>query len=401
MSETLNAAAPGTVVAVDPSAADRSAAPVIHFAQPEITEGDIESITAALRSRWLTTGSVTARLEAELAEYLGVRHALAVSSCTTALEAAVASLRLPAGSPVAVPAWTFVSTVSVLIRLGLRPVLCDADPDTLGLSVASFEQALRGGVRAAVPVHFAGLPVADVVLERSVAAGIDVVEDCAHALGTVLDPARPVRAACYSFYATKNLTSAEGGAVATNDDEVAEFVRSYRLHGMSRDAWRRYAPGADPGYDVTMIGIKANLPDLLAALALSQLARFDDMQARRRLLVRHYRKLLADVEGVRCIPGELDVRSADHLMVVRLPDGVARGAVIGRLQQAGITTSVHFIPVHRFSGLQGHFDVAGGLETCDRLADRVLSLPLHPTLTLAEVERVVTALAEAVGAERR
>lgn len=370
--------------------------PQIQFATPEVTEDDVEAVVAVLRSGWLTTGMVAQDFERELAERIGVRHVVATSSCTTALECAVAGLRLPPGSRVAVPSWTFVSTVTVLLRLGLVPVMVDADPATLNLSTTSLARALDRDVAAVLPVHFAGTPVDPDVFALARSSRLPVVEDCAHALGTRLPDGRGSLAGCYSFYATKNLTSAEGGALATDDDDMADFARTYRLHGMSRDAWRRYEPGASPTYDLVQRGIKANLPDLLAALGRSQLRRFDDMQARRRQAVLRYRELLARVPGVSVVPERFDPDSADHLMVVLLPEGVEREGVVRAMSLAGITVSVHFQPVHRFPALQGSLDVDGGLEVCDALWPRAISLPLHPGLSPDDVDRVVTSLADAL-----
>jgi dTDP-4-amino-4,6-dideoxygalactose transaminase len=229
---------------------DLDARPWVDFAAPDITEADIAAVVAVLRSGWLTTGPVVKDFEAALAAEVKARHVVTTSSCTTALECAVAALRLAPGSRVAVPSWTFVSSVTVLLRLGLVPVLIDSDPRTLNLSVRSLCVAADKGLSAVLPVHFGGTPVDRGVFAVARAGGLPVIEDCAHALGTTLPPDRGSVAACYSFYATKNLTTSEGGAVATDDDDVAEFCRSYRLHGLSRDAWRRYEPGGTPTYDV-------------------------------------------------------------------------------------------------------------------------------------------------------
>lgn len=366
----------------------------MQFAVPEIIDDDVRAVVNVLRSGWLTTGSVTAEFEEALADYLGVDHVVATSSCTAALECTVAALALPAGTRVAVPAWTFVSTVSVLLRLRLRPVLVDSDPASLNMSAGSLERALGHQAAAVVPVHFAGVPVAAEVFDLASSAGLPVVEDCAHALGAALGPMDESRARCYSFYATKNLTTGEGGAVATNDPELAAFARTHRLHGMSQDAWRRYGPGGAATYDVATTGIKGNLPDLLAALGLSQLRRIDSMQERRRRLVTQYRARLAEVPGVTCVPDTLAVDGADHLLVVLLPEGVDRDAVVTAMSARGITTSVHFQPVHRLSAIRPHVDIPDGLPVCDTLWPRVLSLPLHPTLTPDEVDVVVDVLTQ-------
>jgi dTDP-4-amino-4,6-dideoxygalactose transaminase len=249
------------------------------------------------------------------------------------------------------------------------------------------------------------VPVDAEVRRLCAEAGVPVLEDAAHALGATDERGpvngRDVLGACYSFYATKNLSCGEGGAIATFDPALADFARSWRLHGLSRDAWARYRPGARPGaslYELVGPGLKANLPDLLAALARSQLARFDKMQARRRTLVERYRARLAEVPDLRCVPAQLVEGGADHLMAVVLPDGVDRAEVVGSLAAAGVPTSVHFQPLHGFSWVAAHCPPGpAGLDVATELAPRALSLPLHTSLAEADVDRVVDALRAAPG----
>jgi dTDP-4-amino-4,6-dideoxygalactose transaminase len=324
-----------------------------------------------------------------------------MSSCTAALEIAVASLRLPQGARVGVPTWTFVASASSVVHRGTVPVLLDVDEDTLNISPRAVEAAIAEGLDALMVVHFAGTPVDPAVLELAREADIPVIEDAAHALGAT-DERGPISGvgtvgACYSFYATKNLTSAEGGALATHDDELARYARSQRLHGLSNDAWDRYKVGGTSVYDVVEPGYKANLPDVLATLARSQLRRFDEMQSRRRELVTRYRAGVAGINGCEVVPRVADDRSADHLFVVLLPEGVERGKVVASLAEAGIGTGVHFRPLHTFSWFRQHAPVGPtGVETADRLADRALSLPLHAGLTDQEADRVLDALGSAL-----
>ncbi|WP_421121301.1 DegT/DnrJ/EryC1/StrS family aminotransferase [Aquihabitans daechungensis] len=379
------------------SAAEEQEEP-IGFALPHIIEADIEAVARVLRSGWLSTGAECAALEAELAERVEAPHVIAMSSCTAALQIAVASLRLPPGSRVGVPTWTFVASASAVVHAGAVPVLLDVDPDTLNLSPEAVEAAIAEGIDALMVVHFAGTAVDRAVLDLAAAAGIPVIEDAAHALGAS-DHRGPISGAgtvgaCYSFYATKNLTSAEGGALATHDEELARFARSQRLHGLSNDAWGRYRVGANPEYDVAEPGLKANMPDVLAALAHSQLARFDQMQARRREIVTRYRTGVDAFDGCAVVPGTADERSADHLFVIVLPEGVERSEVTAAMAAAGIGTSVHFRPVHRFTWFRDHAPTGPtGVAVADRMAARTLSLPLHAGMTDREVDRVLDTLA--------
>lgn len=377
----------------------------VRFAVASIDDRDVEAVAAVLRSGWLTTGEQCLALEAELAAHVGAPHVVAVSSCTAALEIALAALDLAPGAQVGVSAWTFVSAGLAVLRAGAVPVLLDVDPRTLNVSPAAVEAALDTGLDALQVTHFGGVPVDESV--HAMAADrprpVPVIEDAAHALGA-RDHRGPISgegsvAACYSFYATKNLTSAEGGALATHSDDVARFARAYRLHGLDHDAWARYRPGSRPEYDLVAEGIKANLPDVLAALARSQLARFDELQARRRKTVERYRMHLAGIDGVVPVPPELYDDGADHLMVVLLPEGADRMAVVETLSSAGVASSVHFRPLHHFARFAARAEVGpAGTATADALAPRALSLPLHAELSDHDVDRVCHALAEVLGA---
>lgn len=372
----------------------------ILFAAPDITDDDIEAVTRVMRSGWITTGTESKFLEAELAEYLGAEHVVAVSSCTAALEIALAHLRLPRGSRVGVPAWTFISSALAAHHNGLVPVLLDVEPETLNLSPDALEAALTQGLDAVVAVHFGGVAVSPAIHRLCAGAGVPLVEDAAHALGTSDDRGKiggvGTQAACFSFYATKNLTSAEGGALATDDPELAAFAQAHRIHGMSADSWARYRPGGGSHYDMVEPGIKANMPDILAALARTQLSRFDAMQGRRRQLLNDYRSQL-EPAGLRFVPEKAVADSSDHLAVVMLPTSADRTAVIEGMKANGIHPSVHFRPLHHFEWFARNAPVGPtGLAICDELAHRALSLPLHVGLSDADVNRVTATLIELV-----
>ena len=369
----------------------------IAFALPDISDDDVAAVTRVLRSGWLTTGDECAALERDLAERTGT-EVIAMSSCTAALETAFAWLSLPAGARVGVPTWTFVSSALAPLRSGAEIVLLDVDPCTLNLSPESLAAALEDGLEAVVPVHFGGVPVQRAIHDLCAERSVPIVEDAAHAFGAT-DHRGPIGGrdtvgAAFSFYCTKNLTSGEGGALATDNEELAEFARSFRLHGMSRDAWARYRPGQPSRYDVVSPGIKGNMPDVLAALARSQLERFDSMQARRRELVERYRARLRDVL---IVPLDQDRGSADHLMVVLLPEGVSRDGVQQKLTAAAISTSIHFRPLHDFEWLRSNARLGpSGVDIAAGLAERALSLPLHTGLCTDDVDRVCDELAAAL-----
>lgn len=380
---------------------------VIRFSEPDVGEDEVAAAGRALLSGWITTGEECLALEAELAEFLGVDHVVAVSSCTAALEIAVAHLDLPRGSRIGIPTWTFVSTAMAAVHRGLVPVLLDVEADSMNLCPESLSAALHSseGLDAVIAVHFAGIAVSETIHHLCSSAGVPLIEDAAHALGSTdfrgLVGGSGTAGCCYSFYATKNLTSAEGGAIATDDERLADFARSFRLHGLSKDAWARYRPDARTlDYDVVGDGLKANLPDVLAAVARVQLRRFNQMQTRRREIVTQYRRLL-DNCPVRFVPAELNPNSADHLFVVILPHGADRAAIQADLKNRGIGTSVHFRPLHTFEwfATQGFGPGPSGLPVAGRLAERALSLPLHPRLSDSDVTRVCDALSTAIDSE--
>lgn len=366
----------------------------VPYARCHITPEGRRAAMEVLESGWLTTGPTTGEFERELAEWVGARHVVAVSSCTAAIELSLRALRLPAGSAVLTPTLTFCGAVEAIIHAGLRPALVDVDEATLTMNAGDTAAAAdRSGAGAMVLQHMGGYPAP--VAELTDAAGLTpefVVEDAAHGLGSAVGPA-PVgtlsRATCFSFYATKNLPIGEGGAIATADPELDVLLRQMRQHGMSRDAWRRYQPGTGWRYSVEVDGLKANFTDLQAAIGRSQLAELSGWQARREQLAARYDDALRSVPGLVLPPRPAVGRHAWHLYVVRVGPGNARSRdeLAAELARRGIGTSVHFIPVHHFPFFRPWAsDVR--LPVADRVFGELLSLPLHPWLTDDDVDHV-------------
>ncbi len=371
------------------------------------TEISLEARVAAQRilaSGWITSGPEVIEFEREFAEHVGARHAVAVSSCTAAIEIGLRALQLPPGSRVLTSTVTFCGAVHAITRAGLVPVLCDVDPETLMPNAATTRAAVRraGGAHAMVALHFAGQPAP--VEELAEAAELPlsrVVEDAAHAIGTWAGE-RPVgtisAATCFSFYATKNLPIGEGGMLTTDLPAVAAAARELRLHGMSADAWRRYLPGqASWRYEVKSEGLKANMTDLQAALGRAQLRHLGSWQARRAELAAIFDAGLAGVPGIRLPARPAAGRHAWHLYVVQVePEfGLDRDTLIERLSERGIDCSVHFIPLHH----QPHFqrllgpDLERAFPAADIVFERIVSLPFFASLGDHEVERVCSEIA--------
>jgi dTDP-4-amino-4,6-dideoxygalactose transaminase len=374
----------------------------VPFTVPEFTNAAIESAQRVLSSGWVTTGPECAAFETELGAYLGQPHVVALMSCTHALELSLRAMQLPAGAVVLTPSLTFCGAVAAIVHAGYRPVLIDVDEHTLTPTEQSVHDAVArvGRPSAMVLCTMGGHPVDHVALAR--AAGLAcsrVVVDAAHGPGGEIGRASEASApfaSCLSFYATKNLPIGEGGAVATFDPDLASWLRSARLHGMSKDAWRRYLPGGSWRYDVHDLGFKANITDLQAAIGRAQLAALPGWQSRRAQIFARYDAALADhVESGRIGLTARHPGHSLHLYQVRVHN---RDRAITALGEAGIGTSVHFIPVHQLSGFAKLLgaDEAAAVPVTDRLGDELLSLPLYPGLTDDAVDLVTSRLGEFV-----
>lgn len=382
------------------SSAGQSTVP---FTIPSVSGEVSDAVVKVLDSGWITTGPQTAAFEQEFADYLGAAHVVAVASCTTALELCLRALELPPGSAVLTPSLTFCGAINAILHAGHRPVLVDIDEDTLVPSPETVAAAAARVTPAAMIVQNQGGYPVDVAA-LAAAAGLDrtrVIEDAAHGPGAARG-GKPVGsesfAACFSFYATKNMPIGEGGAIATSDEGLQEKVRAMRLHGMSKDSWKRYLPGGSWRYDVKQIGLKANMTDVQASIGRAQLAALPEWQRRRAEIVAAYDAAFRGLPGLTLPQRNLDgIRHAWHLYQVRVQD---RDAISAELEAAGVSTSVHFIPANQMTSYR---DILGADECArvpvtDRVGEELLSLPLYPGLTSDGQDRVIAALTEALRA---
>jgi len=379
------------------------------LAVPAIGEREKQLVLETLDSGWITTGPKTLELGRRVAELAGASHGVAVNSATAALHLSLAALGVGPGDEVVTSTYTFVACANVIEHVGARPVLVDVEPDTLCMAPKALEAALTDRTRAIMPVDYGGHPC-DIDAIMAIAAGrrLPVIEDAAHALGASWG-ARPVGSVAtttaFSFYATKNLTTGEGGALVTNDGEMAERIGLLSLHGMNRDAWKRYADTGSWYYEIAAPGFKYNLSDVLAAIGLGQLERFDEMQAARHRHADRYDAGLADVPEVRrpvCRPG---ITHARHLYPIALElDRLScdRSTFIQELRAENIGTSVHFIPIHvhpHFRETLGYRD--GAFPAAEDAYRRAVSLPMFPTMTGRDVDDVCEAVRKVVAHYRR
>jgi dTDP-4-amino-4,6-dideoxygalactose transaminase len=372
----------------------------IPFHRPAITEREIRAAVEVLESGWLTTGAKAHALEAAIAERLGVRHALAVSSATAALHLALEAFGIGPEDEVVVPTYTFTACGEVCAYVGARVVLADVGDDGL-LGSHELESVLTSATRAVMPVHFAGQSV-DIEALRKVAPDARFLEDAAHAFPSDVRGVPAGRlgdAAALSFYATKTMTTGgEGGMLVTDDDAIAERSRLMRLHGINADAWNRYGPGGKWAYEVVDAGYKYNLTDLAAAIGLAQLERLDEMSDARAQIATRYDAAFSGSALLEPPPRRPGDRHAWHLYVVRLrlaEIGIDRGEVVRRLADRGIGASVHFIPLHLHPYYQRKYSYRpGDFPVAERIFERSISLPIWPGMTAQQVDRVSSALLE-------
>lgn len=374
------------------------------FGQPDVREEEIEEVVDTLRSGWLGTGPKTKQFEAEFAAYVGARHAIAVNSCTAGLHLSLLALGIGPGDEVIAPVLTFASTINVILHVGATPVLVDVDRTTQNIDVEHVVAALSPRTRAIMPVHMAGRPAPMRELEVLAAPrNIDLIEDAAHATEGWADDRKIGSIAsltAFSFYVTKNLVTGEGGMVTTNSDELADDIRIRSLHGMSRDAWRRYSAAGFQHYDVIMPGWKYNMTDIQASLGLHQLRRIDANLRRREAIWNNYVQGLRDIPGIELPPeGDSGVH-ARHLFTILVDPKVARisrDELISALKVRNIGTGVHFRPIHMHSFYAEHLAFRiGDFPAAEEIGKRTLSLPLSSKLTDDDVADVISALHEAI-----
>jgi dTDP-4-amino-4,6-dideoxygalactose transaminase len=365
----------------------------------------LDAVRETLASGWWSMGPRVAELEAAFSSQVGAPHALAVANGTAALHLALLALECGPGDEVVLPSLNFVAAANVIVRVGATPVFCDVvGPDDLNLDVGDLEAAIGPRTRAILVLHYAGFACdIDRVTDLANQHDIAVIEDAAHAPGATWN-GRALgtfgSVGCFSFFSNKNVPVGEGGMVVTSDDGLAERIRLLRSHGMTTLTWQRHQ-GHASAYDVVESGFNYRLDELRAALAIVQLGRLAEANRARKEHVVRYRELLDGVEGV-TFPFR-DARrfedSAHHLAVAMLPDGIERDVVREALREAGIQTSVHYPPIHRFTAYS-EVGARRPLPRTEHVGDRIVTLPLYPHMAVADVDLVSEALVAAVRARK-
>jgi len=382
---------------------------VIPFHQADVGEEEAQAAASAVLSGWLTMGPKTIEFEQKFASYVGAKHAIGVSSCTAALHLALDAIGLKQGDEVLVPTTTFTSTAEVVCYFKAKPVLVDVDAKTLCIDPVDAERRITEKTRAVIPVHYAGQPCdMDAIHAMAKRHGLRVIEDAAHALPASYHGIRVgaiSELTAFSFYATKTLTTGEGGMVTTDNEELATRMRMMRLHGIGRDAWKRYSAEGSWYYEVLDSGFKYNLTDIQSAIGIVQLAKCDSMNAARAQIAAQYSKEFAKERALQ-VPTVGDHRdSAWHLYVLRLnleEISITRSEMIEKLKERGIGTSVHFIPLHMHPYYRNTYGyLADDFPVASKEYQRYLSLPIFPRMTSAQIDYVIENVLEIVKAAAR
>ena len=376
----------------------------IIFGAPTLGDEEIDEVIACLRSGWIGTGPRVARFEQDFAAYKGVQHVAAVSSCTAALHLSAIAAGIGPGDEVITSALTFCGTVNAIIHAGGTPVLADVDEATMNIDPSDVEARITPRTRAIIPVHFAGRPCdMDALLDIARRHDLAVIEDCAHAIeaeyhggkaGTFGD------FGCFSFYVTKNVTSAEGGMVVARRKEDIDRIKIFALHGLSHDAWRRFSDGGYRHYQVVEAGFKYGMTDIQAAIGIHQLARAEEGWHRRREIWDRYQSAFADLPVARPADPEPDTRHALHLYTLRIGPGTAigRDGFLGAMHERRVGVGVHYLSIPEHAYYQERFGwCPEQYPVAMRIGRETVSLPLSPGLTESEVDRVVAAASESLG----
>lgn len=379
------------------------------FHKPFISEEEINEMVDTLRSGWLSMGPKTIKFEEEFNKYIGSKKSVAVNSWTAAGHLTLEAFGIEKGDEVIVPTMTFPATAEIVCYFGAKPVIVDVDEDTLNISLEAIQKAITPKTKAIIPVHYGGQPCdLDEINELAKINNLKVLEDAAHSLpatykgkkiGTISD------VTCFSFYATKTLSTGEGGMICTNDEEIAERCAIMRLHGINRDAWKRYSEAGSWYYEVVAPGYKYNFTDLQASLGIPQLKKVDTMWNWRKSIAEKYFEGLKNLDSITLPTVKRDRESSWHLFPIRLNLEMLtknRAQIIEELKRRDIGVGVHFMPVHQHLYYNETFNLDDkNYPVASAAFPRLMSLPIYPGMTDHSVEKVISTLIDTLNIYKR
>ena len=369
------------------------------FALPSIGEEEINEVVDTLKSGWVTTGPKTKRFEEEMKKYLGCKHAIALSSCTAALHLALVALGIKEGDEVITSPVTFPSTANVVIHCGAKPIFADIDKKTLNIDPNKIEQKITKKTKAIIAVDLAGQPCEyDQIRKIAQKYNIPIIEDAAHSIGAEYHGKKIGtlnKATCFSFYPIKNITTGEGGLLATDDDKLADTARTYSLHGMSKNAWQRYSAKGTPYWETVAPGYKYNMTDIQAAIGLHQINKLEDFIDKRKKYAKLYKDAFSKINEI-IIPDTIGaVKHAWHLFIILLDIDklkITRDEFVDLMKQENIGTGIHFVSLHMHEYYKKTFGFKkGDYPNAAYVSDRIVSLPLYPKMNVNDLIDVVNA----------
>ena len=370
---------------------------LLPFHQASIGEEEVKEIIQTLNSGWLTTGQKTRLFEKTFADYIGCKHAIGLNSCTAGLHLSLVVSGVSSGDEVITSPITFPATTNVIVHQNAKPVFVDVEPETLNINCSEIESKINNSTKAILPVHFAGHPCdMDAIISLAQKHNLTVIEDAAHALeskyhGNKIGAIGNFTA--FSFYATKNITTGEGGMLTTNDDHYADKLRILSLHGISKNAWKRYGKEGFQHWELLMPGYKYNMFDVQASLGIHQIKKVESFLNRRVQIVKKYNDAFEKTEEIQLLKPESNIKHAHHLYVIVIKTEnlkVSRDEVLNEIQKRGIGVAVHFRSLHLQPFFKQHFNYKKGMfPQAEYLSDRVISLPLYPKMTDEDVSRVI------------
>ena len=365
----------------------------IPFHKTYITDNEINAVVEAMKSGWLTMGPKTVEFEEKFREYLGAKYSVSLNSATAALHLALKAIGLQRDDEVIVPTNTFIATAEVVTYFDAIPVLCDIEVDTHNIDIIQIEKLITCKTKAIIPVHFAGQPCdMDEIFEIAKKYNLKVIEDAAHALpskykGQYIGSLKNSDITCFSFYATKTLSTGEGGMVTTLNEEYAKKIKINRLHGISKDAWDRYSSKGSWYYEVVDNGNKYNTTDMNAALGVEQLKKLEWMAQKRNQIAQMYIEAFKNNIKIELPYVKEDRETSWHLFVIKINN---RNEIIENLKDMGIGTSVHFIPIHKHPYYKERFGYRNGdYPIANKVFEESLSLPIYPSMSTTDVDYIV------------